>query len=279
MPMLYRHDDARAFLERAEDWLQAREIEHAVVLQSARQARANDGHYERPIYWATFEDGGQLVGCAYRTPPFKVGVTALPQTAIAPLVADLAATYAGPIGGFSGPEPTVRALADAWVQARGGSWSVNTRGRLLAFSPGARPTQASKSGVLRLAGPGDAALAQGWGAAASIDSGIAALDGSLCTHLLRAKMLYFWVDDEPRCMIGLLRETRHSVAVGIVYTPAAFRGQGYGSAALAALNRLLDERGVANRYLWIDPSSDAAQALAAKLGCRFVYDSLDVDCA
>jgi predicted GNAT family acetyltransferase len=133
--------------------------------------------------------------------------------------------------------------------------------------------------VLRLAGPGDAALAQGWGSAASIDSGIAALDGNFCMQLLRAKMLYFWADDQARCMIGLLRETRSSVAVGIVYTPAAFRGQGYGTAGLAALNRLLDERGVANRFLWIDPKSDGAQALAAKLGCRFVYDSLDVDCA
>ena len=278
MPMLYRHDDARAFLERAEDWLRTREIEHAVVLQSARQARASDTHYERPIYWATIEDYGRLVGCAYRTPPFKVGVTALPEAAIAPLVADLAATYLGPIGGFSGPEPTVTALADAWVRKRGGSWAVSTRGRLLRFATaaGSRP---SKTGVLRLAGPGDAALAQGWGAAASIDSGIAALDGALCTQLLRAKMLYFWGDDQPRCMIGLLRETRHSVAVGIVYTPAAFRGEGYGTAALDALNRLLDERGIEHRYLWIEPKSDGAQALAAKLGCEFVYDSLDVDCA
>ena len=80
-------------------------------------------------------------------------------------------------------------------------------------------------------------------------------------------------------MIGLLRETRDSVAIGIVYTPAAFRGQGHGIAAIRALNRLLDERRVSNRYLWIDPNSDAAQALAHKLGCGVVYDSLDLDCA
>lgn len=275
--MLYRHTDARAFLERAEPWLLTREIENGVVLQSARQARADDTHYERPIYWATFEDAGQLLGCAYRTPPFKVGVTPLPDAAIAPLVADLAATYPGPIGGFSGPEPTVSALANAWVEQRGGSWSVNTRGRLMSFSTSTAGDVTK--GVLRLAGASDIALAQSWGAAASIDSGIAALDGNMCMQLLRAKLLYFWADDEPRCMIGLLRETRDSAAVGIVYTPAAFRGLGYGTAALDALNRLLDERGVKNRYLWIDPASDGAQALAAKMGYRFVFDSLDIDCA
>jgi hypothetical protein len=276
---LHRYPDARAFLQRAETWLLAREIEHGGVLQSARQARADDTHYERPIYWATLEGDGRLVGCAYRTPPYKVGVTVLPDAAIAPLVADLAATYPGPIGGFSGPEPTVTSLASAWVEQRGGSWSVNTRGRLMSISGGVDSDGASKKGVLRLAGATDTALAQTWGAAASIDSGIAALDGNLCTQLLRARLLYFFADDQPRCMIGLLRETRDSVAIGIVYTPAAFRGQGYGTSALHALNRLLDERGVKNRYLWVDPKSDGAQALAAKLDARFVYDSLDIDCA
>jgi hypothetical protein len=281
MLTLNRHPDARAFLTRAEQWLAAREIEHAVVLQSARQARANDTHYERPMYWTTLEDDGRIVGCAYRTPPFKVGVTALPEAAIAPLVADLAATYPGAIGGFSGPEPAVSALARSWVRERGGSWAVNTSGRLLSFASSGTAASAEPpaAGMLRLASAGDAALAQSWGAAASIDSGIAALDGNLCMQLLGAKMLYFWADDQPRCMIGLLRETRDSAAVGIVYTPAAFRGQGFATAAMGALNRLLDERGVRNRYLWIDPKSDAANALARKLGCGFVYDSLDVDCA
>jgi hypothetical protein len=274
---LHRHPDARAFLQRAEHWLQQHEIENGVVLQTARQARAAAAHYESALYWATFEDAGQLLGCAYRTPPYKVGVTRLPDAAIAPLVVDLAATYPGPIGGFSGPDPTVSMLASAWVERRGGSWSINTRGRLMSFSSGTAGD--GKKGVLRLAGVTDMALAQSWGAAASIDSGIAALDGNMCTQLLRAKLLYFWADEEPRCMIGLLRETRDSAAVGIVYTPAAFRGLGYATAAIDSLNRLLDERGVSNRFLWIDPASDAAQALAAKLGCRFVYDSLDIDCA
>jgi GNAT superfamily N-acetyltransferase len=280
MLTLHRHADARAFLARAESWLATREIEHAGVLQSARQARANDAHYERPIYWATIEDDGELIGCAYRTPPYKIGVTALPESAIAPLVADLAATYPTAIGGFSGPDPTVSEVATAWVRQRGGSWTVNTRGRLLSFARQTEPPSLdATTGVLRLASAADNALAQSWGGAASIDSGIAALDGRMCLQLLAAKLLYFWSDDRPRCMIGLLHETRTAAAVGIVYTPAAFRGQGYATAALHALNNLLDERGVANRYLWIEPKSDAAQALAHKLGCRFVYDSVDIDCA
>jgi hypothetical protein len=279
MLQVNRHSDARAFLSRAESWLMTREIEHAGVLQSARQARGNDAHYARPMYWATIEDDSEIVGCAYRTPPYKVGVTVLPEGAIAPLIADLAATYPGPIGGFSGPDPTVSAVATAWTEQRGGSWTLNTRGRLLSLGREPAPDASAAPFVLRLASASDTALAQSWGAAASIDSGIAALDGRMCVQLLAAKQLYFWADEQPRCMLGLLRETADSAAIGIVYTPAAFRGEGYATAALRALSRLFDERGVRNRYLWIDPQSDAANALARKLGCSFVYDSLDIDCA
>jgi predicted GNAT family acetyltransferase len=77
----------------------------------------------------------------------------------------------------------------------------------------------------------------------------------------------------------LLRETSQSAAVGIVYTPATFRGQGYATTALAALNDLLLERGVMDRFLYIDPTHDGALALARKLGCGLVQDALDIDCA
>ena len=54
------------------------------------------------------------------------------------------------IGGFSGPDPAVSELATAWVQRRGGSWSLNTRGRLLSFASVAERPPAV--GVLRQAG-------------------------------------------------------------------------------------------------------------------------------
>jgi hypothetical protein len=276
---VHRHADARAFLERAEPWLLTREIEHAMVLQSARRARADDSRYERPTYWATFEDGGAIVGCAYRTPPFKVGVTAMPPSAVQLLVEDLASVYPGAIGGFSGAEPTVTATAEAWTALRGGSWreTPHTRQHVLAFPP--ERLAAPAGGVLRLAGKNEIGLAQSWGAAASIDTGVVALDGRACVGLLGAHRLYFWVDDQPRCMIGLVHETPRSAAIGLVYTPAAFRGKGYATAGLGALDALLEERGVADRYLCIEPKSESAQALGRKLGCRLAQDAVDLDCA
>ena len=147
--------------------------------------------------------------------------------------------------------------------------------RLLALAT-ATPGEPT-AGTLRLATSADTALAQSWGAAVSMDSGISALDGRVCVQLIGARLLYFWVDDQPRCMLGLLRETPQSAAIGIVYTPAAFRGQGYATTAVGALNDLLVERGVTNRFLCIDPTKDGALALAEKLGGGLVQDTLDID--
>ncbi len=275
MLQIHRHADSRALLERAETWLLDREVERGMALQSARNAKGNDALYERPTYWVTLEDDGAIVGCCYRTPPFHVGVTALPDSAIEPLAADVAATYAK-VSGFSGPEPTAGALATAWTARRGGGWRVTARQRLLTL-PNDLPAPAAP-GVLRLAGRDEAALARSWGAALSLDSPGTPFDGTFCSQLAAARRLYFWVDDQPRCMVGVVRESARFAAIGLVYTPAAFRHQGHATAALKALQRLFVERAVERSYLYVDPASDAGTALGRKLRGSFVHDEVDIEC-
>ena len=101
MLQVRRYPDARAVLARAEPWLLEAEVERGPVLASARQAFVKEATYEKPVYWATIEEDDQIIGCAYRTPPYRVGVTALPTAALAPLSLDLEKTYKA-ISGFSG---------------------------------------------------------------------------------------------------------------------------------------------------------------------------------
>ena len=275
MLTLHHHDGARAFLDRASGWLLEREIECATALQSARNASGNDSLYERPMYWVTVEDQGAIVGCCYRTPPYHVGVTALPEEAVTALIANLSATYAK-VSGFSGPEATATALATTWTAARGGSWRVTGRQRLLVLP--AEPLASDAPGTLRLAGPKDTGLAQSWGGALSLDSRDTPFDATFCTQLAAAKRLYFWVDDQPRCMIGVLRESRRFAATGLVYTPATYRGHGYATNALTALQRLFVERGIERAFLYVDPANEAGKALGNRLGGTFVHDEVDIEC-
>jgi RimJ/RimL family protein N-acetyltransferase len=270
-----RHADAREFLTRAEAWLTSSPIEHAVALASARNARANDSYYQRPLYWATIEDESQIVGCAFRTPPYRLGVTALPAAAIPVLLADVAALYST-LSGVAGTEPAASSFADAWTREHGGSWKVQSSQRLFALRslelPGAQP-----AGRLRLANDADAALAQDWGAAHARDSGIAPLDGRFCLSLIRERRLHFWDDGRPRCMVGVFREAPGAAAIGIVYTPAGLRKRGYATAAVSALSRHYLDRSTRGVFVCADPKNAAAHALCRQLGFESFQDSVDID--
>ena len=270
-----RHPDVRAFLARAEPWLLEAEIERAGPLQSARQARSDDSRYQKPTYWATIEDGDKIIGCAYRTPPYRVGVTALPQAAFAPLVLDLEAVYQENVSGFSGVDPAASALADIWIARHGGSSSIVSRQFL--FSLGSAEVAAGPAGTLRVATQQDAALAKQWGDAAAAESGLAPLDGNFCVRLIGAWQLYLWDDGAPRCMLGVTHNTPRAAALAIVYTPAAERRKGFALRAVAALREQLAGRGVPKRYFFVDPRSRAAQALAQRLGSELVQAGVDID--
>jgi RimJ/RimL family protein N-acetyltransferase len=274
MLTLHHHDGPRRFLERTESWLLDRQIECAMALQSAVNARDHDAPREQPMYWVTVEDEGSIVGCCFRTPPFHVGVTALPDDAVPLLLADLESTYER-VSGFSGPEQTASALARAWTARKGGDWAVTGRQRLLALPANPPPREAP--GVLRLAGRDETALAQSWGAALSLDNRNTPFDGTFCMRLAAAKRLYFWVDDKPRCMVGVMRESTRFAAVGLVYTPATYRGQGYATVAITALQQLFAERGIEHAYLYVDPASDAAKGLGDALGGALVHDEVDIE--
>jgi hypothetical protein len=265
-----RYTHARAFLARAEPWLLDAEIERAGPLSSARQASADDSRYERPTYWATIEDGDKIIGCAYRTPPFRVGVSALPTDALAPLSLDLEKVYRH-VSGFSGIDPAASALADIWIARHGGSSAIVSRSFL--FSLGAPAQAVDSAGTLRGAIPGDAALAKDWGDAAAKESGIAALDGKLCVRLIGAGQLYLYdAGGAPRCLLGVLHSTPRAASLAVVD-----RHRGHARAAIAALSTRLAERGVAKRYFHFDPSNRGAQGLAQKLGGELVQAGVDID--
>ena len=269
------HPNARAFLARCESWLMRAEIEHSMALQSARTACNDDWQFQKPLYWATLEDGEQIVGCAFRTPPYRLGITALPPEAIPPLVDSVGAIYRT-LSGVAGPEPAASAFTAAWLERRGGSSLVRARQQLLehrAVIPAARVPP----GALRPASGVDGAIAQNWGAAFARESGLTGLDGSVCARLITARRLYFWDDGAPRCMVGVLRETSDAAAIGILYTPPQFRERGYATASIAALSRQLLERGLSRSYFCLDPADAATYSICVRLGYGVIQNTVDID--
>ncbi len=270
-----RHVDARAFLERAEHWLLEAELENAVALTSARQAKHDDSRYQKPVYWATIEEDGQIVGYAYRTPPYRLGVSALPEPAIAQLLADVGSVYPT-LSGVSGPEPTASQFATAWTLPRRLTTVTILRQRLYSLAASLTAPE-NPEGHLRLATPADAALARRWGAAFLAETGLAQVDVKLFGQLIQARQLYFWDDDEPRCMAGPIRQMANGAVIGILYTPGESRRRGYAKTTLAALAATLREGGLHHCYLYADPTNTGADVAARSIGFEPVLDSADID--
>src|SRR5688500_550677 len=74
-----RHNSAQAFLERAQNWLVKREVEHNLILSIAAQLVQSP---REDAYLVTIEKQDEIAGCAFRTPPHRLSVTDMPADAI-----------------------------------------------------------------------------------------------------------------------------------------------------------------------------------------------------
>ena len=271
---IQRFKDATRFLEAASDWLLQSEAEHNVLLGIAAQLVQGNHSYESPIYLATVEDGRQVVGCAYRTPPWKLGLTRLPSQAIPLLVHDVAQVYRA-LPAVLGPEPEATQFAKAWTRQVGGAWSIGMRQRIHVLDEVVELNLAVE-GALREADDSDRALIDEWSAAFIQDTGIGGVATDLAARLIRDRSLYLWEDDEPRSMVAAVGQTHDGVRVGYVYTPPRLRGRGYATAAVARLSELL-LRSRKFCCLYTDLANPTSNAIYQRIGYRPLCDVVDVE--
>jgi uncharacterized protein len=278
------HADVRAFLARAEGWLLREEQRYGLLLGIAYQVLGGAHRYRMPIYWATVEDGSvagtaaardaAIVGCVFRTPPHQVGVTELPAAAVEPLVASLRETYLN-LPGVSGPEPTATAFADAWTARFGGQWWLEQRQRLHSLERVTFP-RAPAPGMLRTALAADGPVARAWMAGFIRDTGVRNVGADSADRLIEQQRLHFWVDGEPRCMVGAVRDTPHTTGVSAVYTPPPFRKRGYASTAVATLSRQLLDAGRRSCFLYTDLANPVSNAVYRRVGYEPVDDVVEI---
>jgi len=268
-----RHADADAFLAAAEEWLLEAEAENNLLLGLALAQRGQPPT-DPPRYWATVRDGRGIVACACRTPPHPLVLSRMPDRAVECLAEHVSGVYAA-LNGVNGPAAGAQSFAAAWTARNGGSWRTRFRMRLH------RLTKASfagrlPSGSLRRVVAAELALADQWMEEFVLDVGIPPT-GSDVAQRIAAGQLYFWIDGEsPRSMVSWSRETRSGCAINTAYTPPAFRGRGYGTAAVAALTESLLSAGRRFCCLYTDLAKPAPNALYAKIGFRPLRDDLEI---
>jgi len=193
-----------------------------------------------------------------------------------------------------GPAEAIRALADWWESAGRRPTSVvvpeTARDPLVQLWPGratiestlykitAPPPVPRVPGTLRRARVDEAAFLIDWTTAFYREARLP--DEPRPKLVVEAKLaaghLFVWEDREPRAIVALAGPTPRSVRINNVYTPEAFRGRGYASAAVATLAGL--ELGGKRLYvlLFADRSVPHTNRMYRGIGFTAVADFVDL---
>jgi GNAT superfamily N-acetyltransferase len=233
-----RFDEAGSFVIRAEPWLMAREAENNLILGISRSLAAGGTWFEPPLYLATVERAGDVVGAAFRTPPFKLGLTRMPLGAVTELGRSV-------IYQLERVVPPPRRSPGLMRQATAGD------------------------------GPMLITWADAFHEDTGINGG---RSEPLVNDLITRGRMFLWEDDGAAvCMAATMGDTPNGSRVGYVYTPAEARGRGYASALTARLSQHLLDLGRRFCCLYADASSPTPNRIYQQIGYEPVCDVMDVE--
>ena len=277
-----RHPDGHSFLQAARPWLLRAEAENNLILGNTPATSASSQGAAGP-YLACVYAGSDLVACAMRTPPparrHKLVVTRLPPEAVVPLVDD-AVTFDAALSGVFGPEPSVRAFADARSKRTGQRAAMGGRQRIYQIERlSAMPSP--PAGTFRPARATDVDLVARWVAAFSAEAlpSEPVDPAEVAASRIAQGMLFLWEDPEPVAMAAWAGKTPNGVRVNLVYTPPRWRRRGYASACVSELTRRLLEGGNRFCFLFTDPANPTSNSIYQRLGYRPVSDTAEYEFA
>ena len=296
---IVRHENVHAFAERASAWLLQAEAENNLLISIIEQLKVNPQN-SGPAYLATIEENGAVTGCAFRTPPHKLGLTRMPHGAVPLLVNDVAQVF-DELPAVLGPGAQARAFAEAWAACRGPVARPGMHHRIYELHKVDFPAEMAP-GALRLAGKRDHELIVGWLGGARPHRvrrrgarprelprvreralGREAKVGTVNTAAfveghINTKTMFLWEDEgEPRTSAVYAGRTPHGVRIGFVYTPPAFRRRGYASACVAMASQRALDTGLAFCCLYADLANPTSNDIYQRMGYRPVCDVMDYE--
>lgn len=271
---IVRHEDIHGFTDRVQSWLMKDEAEYNLILALMDKLRRDNHGFGDPMFLASIEDGGEVVGCAWRTPPYSLGLTRLPADSI-PLLVEKAAEVYGSLPAVLGAGAEARAFADCWSRLQGCAWSPGIRFGIHTLHRLEFPAR-SPQGRFRPATGQDAGLLADWFARFTAETGMTPRDDKAHTaSLIEQGNLFLWEDSEPRCMAARVGKTPHGVRIGGVYTPLEWRNSGYASVTVASLCLHAMEAGSRFCFLYTDLDNPVSNGVYRKIGFKPVSDVLE----
>ncbi|HJK95171.1 MAG TPA: GNAT family N-acetyltransferase [Polyangiaceae bacterium LLY-WYZ-15_(1-7)] len=268
---LRRFADPEAFLKAGRAHLLAEEARtgllHGIVQQLARGA-----HRREEAYLALLEDGGEVVGAAVRTPPWKLVLGPMSDAGIEKVVADL--LEADPtLPEAMAPASTFAPFLARWTAATGARATAGMAQKLYRLDA-VTPTEAP--GRMRHPRDAERGLLVEWANGFHRDIGLR-LHGSLDTIIdahLREQTLRVWEDESgaPVSMAVGAQRGPTSARIAFVYTPPEQRRRGYAGALVAAIAEEQLAKGRSFVTLFTERENPTSNHIYQQVGFRFVED-------
>lgn len=169
----------------------------------------------------------------------------------------------------------IEAVVDQWTRETGGEATLAMRQR--AYTLTSVDAVPAASGILRVATSDDLDLVSEWISqfeSEALANVVPQSSRGSAERRIAAGEIHLWCDPEPRTMAASVRPTKRAIAVSSVYTPREWRRRGYGTACVAALSKVLLQRGFELCVLYTDLSNPTSNAIYTRIGYRPVRDFL-----
>jgi GNAT superfamily N-acetyltransferase len=273
------HHDPRAFRVLADRVYGADTLRHTIALTV--MARFFGMAREDTPVMGSLHDNGELVGVAFRTPPWPVLVSGLPTdpSVVESFLTQWLETDPG-LPGVSGPVDNVNAVAAAWTRLTGGSACVTLASRLFQLGDLIPPVVPGRA---REATEDDLELLVRWRTdfqveALGFQGGRGDGEAEIRRRFEIGDSLLLWEDGgRPVSSANASAPVGGMSRVGPVYTPPEHRERGYGSAVTAAVSQHARDAGADNVLLFADLMNPVSNSIYQKLGYRPVYDSSELE--
>lgn len=263
-----RFPTPESFLQAAEAFLLESEVENHVMLGLRDSVKM----FGEDAYLAAVFDGGRVVACGVRTPPYRAVITSASPDVLDYLVTDMADRYPD-LPEVFGREPAVTHFAELWARR---TRVPSTRGKQqrLFVTHHAPEWVSWPHGGLRLAEDRDLPILVAW-TAALIEEALPGDPTDPEQHAARriaTRSVCIWEDGRPVSMAGWAGRTSRGVRVNYVYTPPEHRRNGYATAAVARLTQQRLDEGLAFCCLYTDLENPTSNSIYQKIGYRPVCD-------
>lgn len=237
----------------------------------------NDPGAFSEYYLATVVDDETIVGAAVMTVPYNLVLSHVEhRDALDALAGNLARSYRV-LPGVNGSPPAVYQFAQLWTERTDIRHEVDMKQRIYQLREVTPPQ--GVAGELRIALQKDTDLLAEWHYAFAQDANMPTnrdhsrmwAERIFTTNIRR---IFLWmVDDVPVSMVGTAGPTPNGIRIGPVFTPREHRGNGYASAATAAVSQRMLDEGKTVCFLYTDLANPTSNKIYQNIGYTPVIDS------